>query len=73
MNDYLMDEEIYSIIYKVSCQHYHCSDSDNKQYPDCKERGNYLVCPALKIIDLYEEIEKEKTKREFKSAESSQE
>ena len=55
-----MSEDIIPIIYKVACQHYHCSDSHDKQYPDCKEKDNRLVCPALRLIDVYEEIEREK-------------
>ena len=54
------EKDLIPIIYKVACQHYHCSDGDDKQYPDCKEKNNTLVCPALKLIDVYEEIEREK-------------
>lgn len=52
-----MSKDIISTIYKVACQHYHCSDGSDKQYPDCSEKHNRLVCPALQLIDLYEEIE----------------
>lgn len=55
-----MAKDIISTIYIVACQHYHCSDGDDKQYPDCKEKDNRLVCPALQLIDLYEEIERAK-------------
>lgn len=55
-----MGKDLTPIIYKVACQYYHCSDGDDKQYPDCKEKDNYLVCPALQLIDIYEKIERGK-------------
>ena len=55
-----MSEDLTPIIYKVACQHYHCSDCDDKQYPECVEKDNYLVCPALRLLDIYEEIEQER-------------
>ena len=59
-----MAEDIIPTIYKVACQYYHCSDGDDKQYPDCKEKDNRLVCPALELIDIHEEIEREKLESE---------
>jgi len=61
-----MAEDITSTIYRVACQYYHCSDGNDKQYPDCKEKDNRLVCPALPLIDIYEEIEREKTEAKEK-------
>ncbi len=58
-----MDEDTIPTIYKVACQHYHCSDGDDKQYPECNLKENRSVCPALQLIDLYEEIERMSTRR----------
>ncbi len=56
----LMDKDTIPTIYTVACQHYHCSDGEDKQYPDCKLKENRLVCPALPLIDLREEIRRAK-------------
>lgn len=64
-----MAKDIIPIIYKVACQYYHCSDCDDKQYPDCKEKDNCLVCPALPLINIHEEIEREKIEAKEKEGE----
>ena len=61
-----MNESIIPTIYKVACQHYHCSDGDDKQYPDCNLKENRSVCPALTLIVLYEEIQEAKLATEDK-------
>lgn len=64
-----MAKDVIPTIYKVACHYYHCSDGDDKQYPDCKEKDNRLVCPALKLIDIHEEIEREKIEAKEKEGE----
>lgn len=63
-----MAKDLIPIIYKVACHYYHCSDGDDKQYPDCKLKDNRSKCPALLLIDIYEEIEREKIKGETRKS-----